>query len=40
MVSESRVTSDAALLFVLTGVEDLPGGLALDGLDVLVLGGS
>lgn len=40
MVSESRVTSDAALILVLAGVEDLPGGLAFEGLAVLVLGSS
>lgn len=40
MVSESSVTSEAALAFVLTGVDVFPGGRALDGLAVLVLGAS
>ena len=38
MVSESRVTSEAALIFVLPGVDVLPGGRALDGPADLVLG--
>lgn len=40
VVSESIVYSDGALVFNLTGVDVLPGGRALDGLAVLVLGAS
>lgn len=38
MVSESRVTSDAALIFVLTGVDVLADDRAVDGLADWVLG--
>lgn len=37
VASESIVTSDAAFIFLLRDEDDLPGGRALDGLDVLAL---
>lgn len=40
VVSESRVTSDAALIFVLTGVDVLPEDRRLDGLADCVRGAS
>jgi hypothetical protein len=33
------VNSEGALVFLLTGVDDLPGGRALEGLAVLLLAG-
>jgi hypothetical protein len=40
VASESVVTSDEASILLLTDVDDLPGGRARDGLDVLALVGS